>query len=148
MRYLLPIIILLLIIPIAYSADCQGTLKFSIYPTFAPPGCYVSPSVYGLENCDGTFARFTQDSKEVSNCMISSGGCEGASFILSQLSGANTFYAYVDSNNNGQYDYPEYQTSLIYMTGYANLPEFSFIGIFQIMLVASAVLILLKKKHN
>lgn len=140
---------LLLIVPVADAQTCQGYVRLVIWPTFAPPSSYVSPSVYGLEFCDGKIVYFKQDScsgLQLSSCTVAGSGCEGNSFSVPQSSGAYTYYACIDKNGNNNFDDMGEQASLIYMVGYSSLPEFSWTGIVQIMIIASIVLILFRKK--
>jgi hypothetical protein len=118
--------------------ECQGNIKFIIDPMFATPTAYVIPSVSGLKNCERQKVYFRQDScsgQPVSFCTISAGECTGNSFAVSQSSGAYTYYACMGGK----------EMSLIYMVGYSNLPEFDWIGLIQIMMLASVALIFFRK---
>ena len=126
---------------------CQGYLKFSLEPSFATPSSHILPSVSGLEDCYAT-AYFKEDSyegKQVSSCIVTSGECTGNSFSAPESADAYTYCAYVDKNNDGDFNDENEELCLIYMVGYSSLPEFHWIGIVQIMILASVVLILFKK---
>lgn len=136
MRYVIACVLLLLIAP-AVNAQCQGYIRLVIEPMFAAPSSHVSPSVSELENCDGKTVYFKQDScsgSMVSSCPISGGSCTGSSFPVPASSRAYTYYACVDGK----------EASLIYMVGYSSLPEFTWLGVVQIMLIASVILMLKK----
>lgn len=139
MRYIVGCILLLLITPAA-NAECQGHIRFVIEPTFAVPASQVSPYVSGLENCDGETVYFRQgdcSGQNVSSCTISGGGCEGNSFVVPESSGAHTYYACMSGK----------EMSLIYVVGNSSLPEFSWTGMVQIMLIASIALLLGKNRN-
>ena len=137
MRYLIAAVLLLLFIPTA-NAQCEGYIRFMIEPTFAAPSSHVLPSISELENCDGEIVEFRMESCSgtiVSSCTIAGGSCTGNSFAVPDSADAYTYYACVGGK----------EASLIYMVGYSSLPEFHWIGIVQIMILASVVLILFKK---
>lgn len=136
MRYLATCFFVLLIVPAA-TAQCNGNIRFVIDPMFAAPTAHVLPSVSGLQNCENQRVYFKQDScsgQPVSFCTISAGECTGNSFAVSQSSGAYTYHACVDGKD----------ASLIYMVGYSNLPDFGWLGLIQIMMIASVALIFLR----
>jgi len=134
-----------------------GYVEFSIEPTFASPSFYVSPSVYGfLPSCEGRTVYFANQSdcplaSRVSNCNVTSSpffptdGCVGNSFSLPSASGSYVYYACIDMNCDGDFYDTREQSSLIYTVGYNSLPEFGWMGIVQIMILASAIILLARK---
>lgn len=147
MRWL-AILFILLLIPIVSAQTCRGYVKLAIWPVFAPPSSYVLPSVFGLSYCDGKIVYFRQDSctgSQISSCTIAGDGCEGNSFQVPESSGAYVYYACVDKNGDNDFEDAGEQASMIYMVGYSSLSEFDWLGIVQIMVIASLVLILMRK---
>ncbi len=128
---------------------CDGYVKLSINPKFAPPSSLAQPSASGLSSdCDGT-VYFNQNScsgTQVSSCIVSSGSCEGDGFSLPPVSGSYEYYACIDKNGDGQFNDPGEQFYLIYNVGYSSLPEFGWTGILQIIVLSTMVLFIVKRK--
>jgi len=132
------LLILLLIAPDA-DAECKGNIRFMISPSFAPPSSHVSPSVSELVNCDGTTVYFMENScsgTTVSSCILTGGGCVGDSFAVPSSSGGYTYFACADGK----------ESSIIYMVGHSSLPDFTWLGIIQIMFIASIIFVSFKRR--
>jgi parallel beta-helix repeat protein len=137
--------------PVPIPTICEGYVELSIQPTFAPPSFYVEPSAYGLSYCEGNTVNFTQDScsgSQVSSCTVTNNECVGYSFPVPPVSGAYTYYACIDMNSDGDVNDHGEQSSLIYTVGYSSLPEFGWMGIVQIMILASVIILLIRKNQN
>jgi len=141
-------------------AVCGRYVELSIKPTFAMPSSYVSPSAYGLSpSCEGRTVYFANDTycplkSRVSNCTVTSSppfstsGCVGNSFSLPPAAGPYIYYACIDTNCDDDFKDPGETFSLIYTVGYSSLPEFGWMGIVQIMILASAIILLVRKNQN